>query len=305
MRLTGGTRLDTRVAWFAAVVLTAVLLVLAALEVWVLTRPMAAGQTTAIGIDLNVYLGYTRQWLSTGEWYRPEQLAGPYNVEAIMGNVYPPTLLYLTVPFALGLPMVLWWAIPVGIVALTFWRHRPAWWAWPLLAFVFCYPRTWTVIVLGNPAMWAIAFAVAGTAWGWAAWGAALKLTFAPLVLVGRSRRAWLVGGAVTVMLCVPFGSLWLDYVTVLRNTESSRGLAYVLGEWPIALAFVAAAASPGIAERGRDARPLLTDDHDGVGRVREPDLDAVLGDVELGVRELVPRLHAVPGDPDAGDRRR
>jgi hypothetical protein len=198
--------------------------------------------TTAVGIDVNQYLAHANRWLETGSWYLPAQLVGPYAVEAIEGNVYPPTLLYLVLPFALGAPMVLWYLVPVALVAATYWRRPPAWWAWPIVGLVLVYPRTWTVLLLGNPAMWAIAFAVAGTAWGWPAWGATIKLTLAPFALAGiRQRRAWLIGGAITLALALPLGGLWMDYVTVLRNVSSSRGLEYVLGEWPIALGLVTA----------------------------------------------------------------
>ena len=102
---------------------------------------------------------------------------------------------------------------------------------------------------MGNPAMWAIALAVAGIAFGWPAWGAALKLTFAPLALTGIRRRSWWYGLPVALALCLPFGSMWLDYLTVMRNTVSDRGLEYVMGEWPIALTLVVVAWS---GTRGR-----------------------------------------------------
>jgi hypothetical protein len=229
-------------ARFAARAVTVVLLLVGAAEAWMVTEAIRGGVTTAIGIDVNQYLAHTHRWLDGGGWYLPEQLAGPYIVEDVTGNVYPPTLLYLTVPFVLGLPMVLWYAIPVALIAFTYWRRPPAWWAWPLVAGVLAYPRTWTMLVLGNPALWAIAFAVAGVTWGWMAWGATVKVTFAPLVLVGIRRRSWWYAIPVVVLLALPFGSLWLDFVTVLRNTHSSRGLEYVLGEWPIAIALVVAA---------------------------------------------------------------
>ncbi len=234
-----------RLARFAAFMITVVLLVLAAAEIWLVTDGIRHGVTTAVGIDVNQYLAHTQRWLHGGSWYLPAQLAGPYVVESIEGNVYPPTLLYRTVPFALGLPMVLWYAVPMAIVALTYWRYPPAWWAWPILGAVLVYPRTYTVIVLGNPALWAIALAVAGVRWGWPAWGATLKLTFAPLALVGlRSRRAWLVAGVATIALALPFGALWTDYLRVLLNTQSNRGVVYVLGEWPIAVGLMVVAAS-------------------------------------------------------------
>jgi hypothetical protein len=208
------------------------------------------GDTSGIGMDLNAYLAHTRRWLDGGSWYLPEQLAGPYVVEDLTGNVYPPTLLYLTVPFALGVPVVLWYAIPLGIIGWALWTARPSPWEWLLLALVAVYPRTWIVVLLGNPAMWAIAAAVAGVRWAWPAAFAALKLTFAPLALIGIRHRSWWVVATLCLALALPFGALWLDYLTVLRNTESSRGLGYVLGEWPIALALVAVALSRGGAGR-------------------------------------------------------
>jgi hypothetical protein len=250
-------------ARFTAKVLTVALLVYAGAYAWVFTTLARDGHPQAVGMDVNAYLAHTVRWLGGGSWYLPAQLASPYSVEAITGNVYPPTALYLMVPFALGLPMVLWWAIPTGIVAFTYWRHRPAWWAWPILAAVFVYPRTWTVLLLGNPAMWAIALAVAGTAFGWPAWGATLKLTFAPLALTGIRRRSWWYGLPIALALALPFGSMWLDYLAVLRNTISDRGLDYVLGEWPIALALVAVAASHRVAP---SARAWMS-----VGRASEP----------------------------------
>src|SRR3954453_21172205 len=196
---------------FAATAITVVLLLFAAAEAYLVTDPLRHGVTTAVRLDLNKYLTHTRDWRADGSWYRPQQLAGPYVVEQIDGNVYPPTLLYLTVPFVLGVPIVLWYIVPIAIIALTFWRHRPAWWAWPLLALVMVYPRTYTMILLGNPALWALAFAVAGTVWGWPALGATLKLTFAPLALVGIRHRSWWYALPVALLLALPFGTLWFD----------------------------------------------------------------------------------------------
>jgi hypothetical protein len=234
-------RRPLRLATFAV---TGVLLGIAFVEALFVIGAVTGDWSEAIGSDLHLYLGYTNAWLDTGAWYRPEQLVGPYSVEDLSANVYPPTLLYLTVPFALGLPIVLWWAIPGALLAAALWRSRPAWWAWPIVALVLCYPRTWVVAVTGNPALWAIACAVAGVIWGWPAVGATVKLTFAPFALVGITRRSWWIAAAFAVLLAVPFASLWLDYVTVLQNAQSTRGLGYVLGEWPIAIGLMAVALS-------------------------------------------------------------
>lgn len=231
-------------ARFAANAATAVLLAFAALEAWVVTGAMRGGYFGAVGIDVDQYLAHARRWLGGGPWYLPAQLAGPYSVEAVSGNVYPPTLLYAVGPFAAGwLPMPLWWLLPLGALGLGFALRPPAWWGRPLLALALCVPRTWTIVVLGNPAMWSIALAAWGVWLGWPAWGAALKATFAPLALLGfRRRRAWLLGLAAALPLCLPFGSLWADYARVLLNAHSDRGPEYVLGEWPTALLVVGAA---------------------------------------------------------------
>ena len=229
-----------RAARLVTIILSAIAVVVGALVL----RAVIGGWHGPIGQDLDTYLGFTRSWLDGRGFYLPVQLAGSYVVEDVVGNVYPPVLLYLTVPFALGVPAVLWWAIPATLVTAALWRLQPAWWAWPVLALVFCYPRTWTLLVAGNPAMWSIAFAVAGVAWGWPAVGAALKLTFAPLALIGIRQRSWWIAAGASLVAALPFGAMWVEYVTVLVNGVSSRGFGYIAGEWPIALGLVAVAAS-------------------------------------------------------------
>lgn len=222
---------------------TAVLLAIAAIEVVLVARAVQGGWYGPFAVDFDLYTDYARSWLRGDGFYLPIQLQGTYVVEDTWANVYPPVLLYLVVPFTL-LPAVLWWAVPLGIIGITLYRVKPAWWAYPLLAFVLCYPRVWTILVTGNPAMWSIAFAVAGVAFGWPAVGAALKITFAPLALIGINRRSWWAASGFGILLCIPFGSMWLDYLTVMLNAESSRGFGYIAGEWPIALGLVAVAAS-------------------------------------------------------------
>ena len=43
------------------------------------------------------------------------------------------------------------------------------------------------------------------------------------------------------MLLSIPFGALWLDYVTALVNAQNARGLEYTLGEWPLMIAPLAA----------------------------------------------------------------
>lgn len=201
-----------------------------------------------LGQDLNAYLGFTRAWLAGDGFYQASQLGGPYVVEDLFANTYPPTLLYLTVPFALGLPIVLWWLVPIAITGAAVWRAKPAWWAWPLLALILAYPRTWSILVLGNPSLWALAAVSAGAVWHWPAVGGALKTTLLPFAVIGIGARSWWVATGIAAVLAVPFGAMWPEYVTSLANATSTRGLEYTLGEWPVAIALVVALASPRIS---------------------------------------------------------
>lgn len=224
---------------FGALAATMVLLAFGVWEgafVW----SAALGHEGTVGLDLTMYLERTRDTLAGDGFYRARQLAGPYPIVA-GDSMYPPVLLWLLVPFVV-LPAPLWWAIPLGLLGAALWRIRPTVWTWPILAAILVYPRTWEILLYGNPALWALAFLAA--AFAWPAFGpfVALKLTFAPFALVGVRCRAWWIGAAVGLALCLPFGALWLDYATALLNARNTFGLIYPLGEWPIALALVAAA---------------------------------------------------------------
>ena len=133
----------------AAAGLTITFLVFGALEGLVVV-PVSTGHLwVTLGADLGVYLDRTASWLTGDGFYLPRQLAGPY--EILRGDaLYPPPLAALMTPFVWGLPLILWWAIPLSVVAISLRRLRPAWWAWPILAAILVYPRTWIVLVLGK-----------------------------------------------------------------------------------------------------------------------------------------------------------
>lgn len=218
-------------------VLTAAILLFAAVQaVVVMSVATTYEGGAAVGMDLRTYMMRTDEWLDGGSFYRDRQLHGPYVIETD-DSMYPPTLLYLTVPFALGLPAILWWLIPGTIIAVSLRRIRPPRWTWPVMAFVLLLPRTSLVLVLGNPAMWAVAAAFAGVAYGWPWVLVVLKPTFAPLALLGVQRRSWWLALAVFVAVSLPLLPLWFDYAGVLLNAQNTRGLEYTLGEWPLMLA--------------------------------------------------------------------
>lgn len=232
-------RLDSGLGLFAIRVVTVLLLLAALAEALYVVPPALSRLHVTWGMDFRLYVEHATRWVAGEGFYLPSQLAGPYVIEDVKGAAYPPVILYLLVPFVAGLPWLVWWVVPLVIIAAAIIASRPAPWQWLILVAILVYPRTWTVIVLGNPAMWALAALAAGMVWKWPAVGVLLKLTYAPLAFVGiRDRRWWLALG-IGLLLALPFGLMWVDFLSALRFAQTSRGLEYTIGEWPIAIALV------------------------------------------------------------------
>jgi hypothetical protein len=148
------------------------------------------------GFDRTTYADATRRWLATGSFYNPWQLGGPYPLH-YRDILYPPIALLVLVP-AMALPPLLWWLIPLAIYGAVIAYHRPAWWAWPLIAWCICWPVSLLVIGNGNPGIWAAAAVALGTLAGWPAVMVLIKPTLAPVrpdrgaaaFVVARARRA-------------------------------------------------------------------------------------------------------------------
>jgi hypothetical protein len=215
---------------------TGVVAVLAILSGALLFQIVYANRV-GIGVDFHQYLGHVERWQTTGQLYLPHQLAGPTQV--MDGDpLYPPTILWLLLPFRV-LPEAIWWLVPSTIIVGTLVRLRPAPWTWPLLAIVALWPRTPALFLYGNPGMWMVAFICLALWRPWAGPLILLKPSLAPFALLGFGRRSWFIALAVVLVGSIPFGSLWVDYVTVLRN--SSVPLTYSLLDLPLTLAPVIA----------------------------------------------------------------
>jgi len=226
--------------------LTAVLLGVATWESIVAWEHAAVvGQ---VGGDLAMYLDRTRILLSGGSFYPPEHLAAPYVLsgDAIL---YPPTTIPLFSLF-LALPAALFWIIPVVVIILVVWRHRPAAWAWPLMAACLAYTPTIVKIVHGNPVMWAAAAVAIGTVYRWPSVFVLLKPSLAPLALVGATRRSWWLAFAGLGIAGLVFLPLWIDYAVVLEHARGPLATPlYSLSDVPLMLI-------PLIAWRGATRRP-------------------------------------------------
>jgi hypothetical protein len=200
-----------------------------------------------VGIDYEIYMDATRRWLAGGPFYLPLQVAGPYPV--LLGVVlYPPNALILFVPFTF-LPAVIWWAIPIIIVALTAWSWRPSMLAWACIVACLTVPTSWWRIEAGKPLLWMVAALALGTRYGWPAVAVLLKPSLFPFAIVGIRSRSWWLALGVGVLLSLPFAGMWMDYARVLMNARGQQAsLLYSLGDVPLMLI-------PLLAWLGRTAR--------------------------------------------------
>jgi hypothetical protein len=170
--------------------------------------------------DLVHYLLAAQRWLATGSPYVPSEVAGSFAYGELT-FLHPPISLPFFALF-LVVPIQLFWIIPLSGFAWLILAERPAAWTWPLLALALAVYPLGQAIYAGNTDMWSWFFFAAGIRWGWPLALLAIKPSLAIVGFVGiRNRRTW-VAGLVMLAVCVPFGSLWLDWVHVVANSPGS-----------------------------------------------------------------------------------
>ncbi len=218
--------LGTRFGGPIAVGLTALIATAAvALFVAAATGPVAS---LAWGHDFRHYLLATQRWLDTGSPYLPAEVAGPFDYEPLT-FLHPPIALLLFAPF-LVLPAALWWT-PLLAVGWCVVAWRPARWSWPLMAAILAFPRVHVAIVLGNTDIWVWAAVALGLRFGWPAVLVVIKPSLFPLMAVGARHRSFYPALVVAALLCLPFGTLWIDWLHVAAN--SPAGLLYSIQSLP------------------------------------------------------------------------
>jgi hypothetical protein len=191
---------------------------------------------TLLGIDRNTYREAGLRVLHGGAWFYPEQVAGlPYDVHG--GHVmYPRVAILWLVPAAL-LPDLLWWAIPLVVIAAAVIHHRPSPWRWVAIGLCLAVPATSQVLIVGNPGLWIAAAIAVGTVWRPAFALVFLKPSLFPFAILGvRSRGWWLlsaVGFAVSLLM-LPLTLQWLGVILNARGEFS--GPLYSLRDVPLAL---------------------------------------------------------------------
>lgn len=172
-----------------------------------------------LGNDLGGYVAGARRYLETGSPYLAEQLSGSWQLQPD-SFIHPPVAVLLFIPF-IWLPAVLWWAIPIGLLAWSVVRLRPSAWAWPIIAACLLWPRTAGIVIAGNSDLWVAAAIGVALATGLpTALLVIMKPSYLPLALIGARSRSWWIAGAFVAIACLVFGRLWLDYVAVLRGVS-------------------------------------------------------------------------------------
>ncbi len=115
--------------------------------------------------DHAIYMVQAHRVLAGGPLYPAWELAGPF-YPAQGPELYPPLTVYgLLVPMAL-LPDLLWWLVPLGVVAAVVFWQSPTETAWAVILGLFVVESdTWVVITAGNPSMYVTAAIALATIW--------------------------------------------------------------------------------------------------------------------------------------------
>jgi len=214
-----------------AVGLTALLAAIAAFLLWtLLTDPM---YRSSLGNDREIYAAAVARWNEGQPFYLPEQLAGAYEIQT--GHVLYPPIAIPAFELIMAIPPVLYWAIPLAGIVAVITIHRPARWAWPLIAACCAYPWTPMLLIAGNPSLWITAAVAAGTVFGWPAILVVIKPSLFPFAVFGIRHRSWWLAAAGAICVAAAFGAMWIDWVHVVLNASGWRaGPLYSFGDAPM-----------------------------------------------------------------------
>lgn len=193
-----------------------------------------------LGLDFTVYWDATNRWLA-GESFYFDWQAQPYHIHGEgerLAVLMPPSFIPVALPFAF-LPRevagALWVIVPVIVIAWAVYRMRPAPWSWPILGLLVAWPWTGLSIFTGNPTMALTAVLGVGLATGhkWLAAAILVKPTLAPFAALGVRDRRWWAFVALGLLVSVPFGVLWFEWIRAVMNAQDG-GLLYALPNFPI-----------------------------------------------------------------------
>ena len=230
----------------------------------------ASGAVDIIMVDWDRghYMDASQRFLDIGTPYLPWEVAGPFDYTPLT-FLHPPLALWLMVPF-LFVPAILWYVVPIAIVVVLIASWRPSPLALALVALCLMWPRTPAMIVTGNTDMWVTAFVALGLQLGWPGPFVLIKPSLAPLALAGFPRRAWWLGVGAVVVLAVPFGLLWVDWMLVAApraGRPAVLGAGHLRHGLPVLR--VVGSTPPGAGVGGGLRRPGCARRHEELQRVQ------------------------------------
>lgn len=244
---------------------------------------LATGLMSAYhGWDFRHYMDATRRWVETGTPYLANEVAGPFQFSEL-SFIHPPIALLLFVPF-LVLPAALFWVIPLAGTAAIIAAWRPARWTWPIMVGLLIWPRFGGAVIVGNTDLWIALFLAAGLRYGWPALLLVIKPSIAPFALLELAallrvdavpRRRWTtiaIAAALLILLAVPFGRLWLEWLAVVRHSPADP--LYSIGAVPWLLVPMTAWMGRRRGRRRSDVRPSSSSRHEDRNPARERERD-------------------------------
>jgi hypothetical protein len=206
-------------------------LLLAGVAIWNVGAAARGGMSTFVGLDFDHYVAATRRWLELGTPYVPSEVAGRFEFGDLT-FLHPPISLALVAPFVV-LPPLLFWLVPLLGTACIVATWQPARWTWPIMALQLNWPRFGGALIVGNTDLWVVFFIAAGLRYGWPVLLLVVKPSIAPFAIVDfvallradavpvRRWREIAAVAAILVLGAAPFGRLWLEWLSVVRNSPA------------------------------------------------------------------------------------
>ena len=143
-----GSRPRTRDAAMAILARGAVVAAGSLLAVVAFVSVTTIGFAGNIGDDYDFYSDIGARWLAGVPYYLPYQL-DPHDFINMGDNLYPPSALPLFVGAAV-LPPIVWWVVPIGVLAYVMRRWRPGPWAVAAMLFLLAWPRAHGCLPVGQ-----------------------------------------------------------------------------------------------------------------------------------------------------------
>ena len=123
--------------------------------------------------------------------------------------------------------------MPAAAVGWCLFQLRPSRLAWLWVRVCLAWPTTPLKILTGNPVIWAMAAMALGVLYAWPSVLVLIKPSLFPFALFGIREKRWWLALIAFAIACVPFGSLWIDWIHSILNSQGG-GIGYSILEAPM-----------------------------------------------------------------------